>query len=163
MPPLEEATAAAEAELPRSNYYTEPYSAPPRQLISERIGVPISSIHINAGSELILRQIFERFGQQAHLLTRTYSLFTEIAERCTETPLRPERDFAFDLGSLQIPLDTTIVVIVNPNNPNGGTFDMEPLPALVQNHPDTWCDVSDSLGVLKNSLLPMDLSFFVGH
>ena len=144
LPPLEEAIAAAEAELPRSNYYTEPYSAPLRQLISERIGVPISSIHINAGSELILRQIFERFGQRAHLLTPTYSLFTEIAGRYTETPLHPEQDFAFDLGNLQIPPDTTLLVIVNPNNPNGGTFDMEPLPALLQNHPNTWFLVDEA-------------------
>jgi histidinol-phosphate aminotransferase len=144
LPPLEEAIAAAEAELARSNYYTEPYSAPLRQLISERIDVPISSIHINAGSELILRQIFERFGQQAHLLTPTYSLFTEVARRYTETPLQPEQDFAFDLGNLQIPDGTTIVVIVNPNNPNGGTFNMEPLPALLQNHPNTWFLVDEA-------------------
>ena len=106
--------------------------------------MPISSIHINAGSELILRQIFERFGQRAHLLTPTYSLFTEIAGRYTETPLHPGQDFAFDLGDLQIPPDTTIVVIVNPNNPNGGTFDMEPLPALLQNHPNTWFLVDEA-------------------
>jgi histidinol-phosphate aminotransferase len=130
LPPLQEAIAAAEAELPRSNYYTEPYSAPLRQLISERIGVPISSIHINGGSELILRQIFDRFGQRAHLLTPTYSLFTEIAERY--------------LRNLQVPPDTTIVVIVNPNNPNGGTFDMEPLPALLQDHPNTWFLVDEA-------------------
>jgi len=35
LPPLEEAIAAAQSELPRSNYYTEPYSAPLRELISE--------------------------------------------------------------------------------------------------------------------------------
>jgi histidinol-phosphate aminotransferase len=29
------------------------------------------------------------------------------------------------------------VVIVNPNNPNGGTFDMAPLPDLLRRHPDT--------------------------
>lgn len=144
LPPLEEAIAAAQSELPRSNYYTEPYSAPLRELISERVGVPISSVHINAGSELILRQIFDRFGQQAHLLTPTYSLFTEIAERYTETPLRPEEDFAFDLRNLEIPPGTTIAVIVNPNNPNGGTFDMAPLPTLLQQHPDTWFLVDEA-------------------
>jgi histidinol-phosphate aminotransferase len=144
LPPLEEAIAAAKAELSRSNYYTEPYSAPLRQLISERIGVPVSSIHINAGSELILRQIFDRFGQQAHLLTPTYSLFTEIAQRYTETRLHPEEDFAFDLQNLEIPPNTTIAVIVNPNNPNGGTFDMDPLPALLQSHPNTWFLVDEA-------------------
>jgi histidinol-phosphate aminotransferase len=29
------------------------------------------------------------------------------------------------------------VAIVNPNNPNGGTFDMAPLPGLLARHPDT--------------------------
>jgi histidinol-phosphate aminotransferase len=40
LPPIDEAIAAAQAEVPFSNFYTEPYSAPLRRLISERIGVP---------------------------------------------------------------------------------------------------------------------------
>ena len=59
--------------------YTEPYSAPLRQLIAEQTDVPETLIHINARSELILRQLFDRFGQQVHLLTPTYPLFPEIA------------------------------------------------------------------------------------
>lgn len=137
LPPLDEAIAAAQAEVPHSNYYTEAYSAPLRQLLSEQIGVPERLIHINAGSELILRQLFDRFGQQVHLLTPTYALFTEIAQRFTETRLRPEQNFAFDLEHLLIPGGTSLVVIVNPNNPNGGVFDMTPLPALLRRHPQT--------------------------
>ncbi|MGA9665807.1 MAG: histidinol-phosphate transaminase [Gallionella sp.] len=137
LPPIEEAIAAAQAEAPRGNYYTEPYSAPLRRLISERIGVPERLIHINAGSELILRQIFDRYGQQVHLLTPTYALFPEIARRYTETRLLPGDDFAFDLARLAIPPGTTLAVIVNPNNPNGGIFDMAPLPDLLHRHPQT--------------------------
>ncbi|OIR08634.1 histidinol-phosphate aminotransferase [mine drainage metagenome] len=137
LPPIEAAIAAAQAEVANSNYYTEPYSAPLRQLISEQLGVFERLIHINAGSELILRQLFDRFGQQVHLLTPTYVLFPEVARRYTETRLQPEQDFAFDLGQLQIPDGTTLVVIVNPNNPNGGIFDMAPLPALLERHPET--------------------------
>ena len=85
LPPIDEAIAAATAALPDSNYYTEPYSEPMRQLIAQRLGVPENLIHINAGSELILRQIFQRLGQQVHLLTPTYVLFPEFA------PLRPPR------------------------------------------------------------------------
>ncbi len=135
MPPLEEAIAAAEAELANSNYYTEPHSEPLRQLIAEQLAVPPALIHINAGSELILRQIFDRLGDRVHLLTPTYALFPEIARRYTETRLLPERDFAFDLGALAIPADTRLAVIVNPNNPNGGTFDMTALPELLARHP----------------------------
>lgn len=40
LPPIEEAIAAAQAEAPRGNYYTEPYSAPLRQLLAERLEVP---------------------------------------------------------------------------------------------------------------------------
>jgi histidinol-phosphate aminotransferase len=137
LPPIDEAIAAATEALPGSNYYTEPYSEPLRQLIAERLGVPERLIHINAGSELILRQIFQRLGQQVHLLTPTYVLFPEIAQAYTETLLLPGADFAFDLGQLVIPAGTTLAVIVNPNNPNGGTFDMTPLPALLQRYPDT--------------------------
>jgi histidinol-phosphate aminotransferase len=136
LPPIEEAIAAAQAEAPRGNYYTEAYSAPLRRLLSEQIAIPERLIHINAGSELILRQLFDRFGQQVHLLTPTYSLFPEIARRYSETRLLPEKDFSFDLSEFRIPDGTTLVVIVNPNNPNGGTFDMGPLPNLLRRHFD---------------------------
>jgi histidinol-phosphate aminotransferase len=137
LPPIEEAIAAAQAEVPRSNYYTEPFSEPLRRFIADSIGIPQRLVHINAGSELILRQLFDRLGQRVHLLTPTYPLFPEIAERYTETRLLPEQDFAFDLADLQIPDGTTLAVIVNPNNPNGGIFDMAPLPNLLNRHPDT--------------------------
>ena len=137
LPPLDEAVAAAAAELPRSNYYTEAYSAPLRRRLAAMHGVPERLVHINAGSELILRQLFDRFGQQAHLITPTYALFPEIAERFTETHLLPERDFRFDARSLEIPPGTTLAVIVNPNNPNGLTFGMGALPALLARHPKT--------------------------
>lgn len=137
LPPIDEAIAAAQAEVPRSNYYTEPYSEPLRRFIADSLGVPQRLVHINAGSELILRQIFARLGRQVHLLTPTYPLFPEIAERYTETRLLPEKDFACDLADLEIPAGTTLVVIVNPNNPNGGSIDMTPLPGLLRRHPDT--------------------------
>jgi histidinol-phosphate aminotransferase len=137
LPPLAEAVAAAAEELPRSNFYTEPYSAPLRRLLAERLGVPERLIHVNAGSELILRQLFDRFGQRVHLLTPTYVLFPEIASSYIETRLLPEDDFAFDLERLEVPAGTTLAVIVNPNNPNGGTFDMAPLPGLLRRHPET--------------------------
>ncbi|MDY0038713.1 MAG: histidinol-phosphate transaminase [Desulforhabdus sp.] len=137
MPPIEEAIAAAQEELTRSNYYTEPYSEPLRYIISEKIGVSPRLIHINAGSELILRQLFARIGQRVHLLTPTYPLFTEIADHFTETRLEPANDFNFDLRDLEVPEKSTLVVIVNPNNPNGGTFDMTPLPGLLSRYPDT--------------------------
>ncbi len=137
LPPLDEAIAAAQEELARSNYYTEAYSAPLRRLLSEQLGVPERLIHINAGSELILRQLFARLGKRVHLLTPTYVLFPEIAVSYTETRLSPQEDFTFDLTKLTIPPGTTLVTIVNPNNPNGGTFDMAPLPDLLARHPDT--------------------------
>ena len=39
LPPLDEAIEAARMELARSNLYTEPYSAPLRQLIVQRAHV----------------------------------------------------------------------------------------------------------------------------
>ena len=137
LPPIEEAIEAARAEAPHSNYYTAAHSAPLRSLIGAQLGVPERLIHINAGSELILRQLFDRFGLQVHLLTPTYALFPEIARRHTETRLLPEQDFAFDLAEMDIPEGTTLAVIVNPNNPNGGVFDMAPLPGLLRRHPKT--------------------------
>jgi histidinol-phosphate aminotransferase len=137
LPPIDEAIAAAQAEAPRGNFYTEAHSAPLRRLISEQLGVSERLLHINAGSELILRQLFDRLGDHAHLLTPTYALFPEIARRWTETPLDPQRNFAFDLARLEVPRGSSLVVIVNPNNPNGGTFDMAPLPDLLRRHPGT--------------------------
>lgn len=71
------------------------------------------------------------------MLTPTYPLFPEISEQYTETRLLPENDFAFNLADLEIPDGTTLAVIVNPNNPNGGTFDMAPLPDLLKRYPNT--------------------------
>lgn len=99
--------------------------------------MPERLIHINAGSELILRQIFDRVSDQVHLLTPTSPLFPEIARRHTETRLRPEDAFRFDLAGLRIPDGTTLAVIVNPNNPNGLTFNVDALPALLERHPET--------------------------
>ena len=48
--------AAAQAEAPRGNYYTEPYSAPLRQLIAAKLGVPERLGQIKPGSAVILRQ-----------------------------------------------------------------------------------------------------------
>jgi histidinol-phosphate aminotransferase len=156
LPPIDAAIAAAWAELPRSNYYTEPYSKPLRRLIAQQLEVPEQLIHINAGSELILRQLFQRFGRQAHLLTPTYALFPEIAERYTETQLLPEDGFAFDLSQLEIPAGTTLAVIVNPNNPNGGTFDMAPLSQLLRRHPDTRFLVDEAfIGFAGQSVAPL--------
>lgn len=137
LPPLDEAVAAAQEELARSNYYTEAYSAPLRRLLSEQLDVPERLIHINAGSELILRQLFARVGQQVHLLSPTYPLFPEISESYTETLLLPEDNFTFDLANLVVPSGTTLVAIVNPNNPNGGTFEMGPLHDLLARYPET--------------------------
>jgi len=156
LPPIDEAIAAAQAEIPKSNFYTEPYSAPLRRLISEQLGVPERLVHINAGSELILRQLFDRFGQQVHLLMPTYPLFPEIAHRYSQTRLSPDKDFAFDLAELVIPTGTTLVVIVNPNNPNGGTFDMAPLPDLLRHHPQTRFLVDEAfIGLAGESVAPL--------
>jgi histidinol-phosphate aminotransferase len=137
LPPLDEAIEAAREEVARSNLYTEAWSAPLRRLLAEQHQVSERLVHINAGSELILRQLFQRLGQRVHLLTPTYALFPEIAGAFTETRLRPEEGFRFDLGRLEIPEGTTLAVIVNPNNPNGGCFDMGPLPDLLRRHPQT--------------------------
>jgi len=137
LPPLDEAVDAAREELPRSNHYTEPYSEPLGALLAERLGVPAECIHVNAGSELILRQLFDRFGKKVHLLTPTYPLFPEIAAQYTETRLQPGAEFRFDLRELEIPEGTTLAVVVNPNNPNGGAFDVDPLPALLEANPET--------------------------
>lgn len=156
LPPLPEAIAAAQAELPRSNHYTEAYSAPLRDLMVRRLGVGPEHIHINAGSELILRQLFDRYGQQAHLLTPTYPLFPQIARRFTQTRLDPERNFEFDIADLRVPPGTTMAVIVNPNNPNGGTFDMGPLPDLLRRHPQTLFLVDEAfIGLAGESVVPL--------
>ncbi len=154
LPPIDEAIKAAEAQLPYSNFYTEPFSAPLRQLISKQLKIDEFHLHINAGSELILRQLFLRFGKQVHLITPTYALFPEIAKSYTETRLQPMHDFKFDLSNLIIPDGTTLCVIVNPNNPNGSTFDMKPLPGLLKKYPTTFFLVDEAfIGVAGDSVV----------
>jgi len=156
LPPIDEAIEAAREELPRSNHYTEAYSAPLRELLADRAGVPTDHVHVNAGSELILRQLFDRFGRQVHLLAPTYPLFPEIADEYTETRLQPEDDFRFDLADLEVPDGTTLAVIVNPNNPNGGTFDVDPLPDLLDANPETRFLVDEAfVGLAGESVAPL--------
>jgi histidinol-phosphate aminotransferase len=88
-----------------------------------------------------------------HLLTPTSPLFQDIAQSYSETVLSPQDDFRFDLGRLKVPADTELVVIVNPNNPNGGTFDMSALPSLLDKHPDTHFLVDEAfIGVAGQSV-----------
>jgi histidinol-phosphate aminotransferase len=87
-----------------SNHYTEPYSWKLKEKISEYAKVPVENIHINAGSELILRQLFLLYGQRVHLISPTYYLFEEIAENKTYTFL-DEKNFLFDMKKLDIPKD----------------------------------------------------------
>jgi histidinol-phosphate aminotransferase len=137
LPPLDAAIAAARAEMPNTNLYTEAYSAPLRRLISELDQVPEELVHINAGSELILRQLFDRFGDRVHLFTPTYALFPEIAHRTTVTELDRDNAFALDLDAVTIPRESTLVAIVSPNNPTGTVADLRALPALLRDRPDT--------------------------
>lgn len=154
LPPLDEAIEAAKKELPFSNFYTEPFSGKLRRLISQKLDVPETMIHINAGSELILRQLFLKFGKQVHLITPTYSLFPEIAGKYTQTTMQPEKDFSLSLSDLQIPQDTTLFVIVNPNNPNGSTFNMDPFPELLKKHSETIFIVDEAfIGVSGTSVV----------
>jgi len=154
LPPLDEAILAAKEELPYSNFYTEPFSGNLRKIIAQQVEVAESMIHINAGSELILRQLFLRYGQQVHLLTPTYSLFPEIAGNYTETQMRPEEDFLLDLAGLVIPDGTTLFVIVNPNNPNGSTFNMDALPELLKKYPETFFLVDEAfIGITGQSVV----------
>lgn len=144
LPPLEEAIEAAREALPRSNHYTEPYSAPLKEQLGDEFDVPVESLHVNAGSELILRQLFDRFGQQVHLVTPTYPLFAEIAGAYTETRLTRDAAFRFDIEELDVPDETTMVVLVNPNNPNGLPIDMDPLPEYLEANPETWFLVDEA-------------------
>jgi len=156
LPPIDAAIEAARAELPHGNYYTEPFSAPLRRQIARDLSVPERLVHINAGSELILRQLFQRLGQQVHLLMPTYPLFPEIAARYTVTRLLPETDFRFNLADLELPEGTTLAVIVNPSNPNGATFDTAALPDLLARHPKTHFLVDEAfIGLAGQSVAPL--------
>jgi histidinol-phosphate aminotransferase len=137
LPPIDEAIEAAKAETYLSNHYTEAYSSKLKQRLAEYVHVPAEHIHVNAGSELILRQLFTLYGQRVHLLSPSYYLFEEIAEKKTCTFLNEQEDFLFDIRKLEMPKDTTLAVIVNPNNPNGTVFNIKDNLSLIERHPQT--------------------------
>lgn len=119
LPPIDEAIEAAARELPESNFYTEQFSQPLRVAIGDYCGVAPEYVHVNAGSELILRQVLSRFGRKTHLLMPTFALFEEIAAEKTHTSLHEKQGFQFDMRDLEIPEGTTLAIIVNPNTPTG--------------------------------------------
>ena len=133
--PTKEAIEAARKELKRSNFYTEPYSMKLKEEISNYIDVPTDYIHINAGSELIVRQLLSIFGQRVHILTPTWIIFEKITKEKTFTYLKEERDFLTSLSEIDIPKETTLMLIVNPNNPTGGLFNIKDSLELVEHNP----------------------------
>jgi histidinol-phosphate aminotransferase len=135
LPPVDKAIEAARAEAPLSNHYTEPYSGKLKNRISEYAGAPVSNIHINAGSELILRQLFSLYGRKVHMVAPTYYLFEEIAGQGTHIYLDEEKGFLFDMKELEIPSDSTLAVIVNPNNPTGAVFDIKENVSVIKKYP----------------------------
>jgi histidinol-phosphate aminotransferase len=137
LPPLDEAVQAAKNELPLCNHYTEPHSWKLLEKISNYVRVPVKNIHVNAGSELILRQIFSMYGNKVHLIAPTYYLFEEIAKNKTYTQLQEKDKFLFDMKNLEIRKDTTLAVIVNPNNPTGGLFEIKDNLDLIKDNPKT--------------------------
>ncbi|MEJ2683367.1 MAG: histidinol-phosphate transaminase [Candidatus Sulfobium sp.] len=135
LPPIDEAIEAAKAEAHLSNHYTEPYSGKLKERISEYAGVPVENVHVNAGSELILRQLFFLYGRRVHMLSPTYYLFDEIAGERTHIFLDEENDFLFDMKELKIPSDTTLAVIVSPNNPTGAILDIKENVSVIKKYP----------------------------
>lgn len=123
--------------MPLSNHYAEPYSKKLKDKTSQHVDVPLEDIHINAGSELILRQIFSIFGKKVHLISPTYYLFEEVGERKTYTLLDESKDFLYDITEFEFPDDTTLVAIVNPNNPTGSQFNIKESRELIERHPRT--------------------------
>lgn len=137
LPPIDEAIEAAAAELPRSNFYTEAYSQPLREVIAQYCGVTTDYVHINAGSELILRQLVRKFAKRTHLIAPSFALFEEISRKKTYTHLDEADDFQLRLTAMRIPEGTTLAIIVNPNNPNGTILDLTENLTLLEQHPDT--------------------------
>jgi len=137
LPPIDEAIETAKKETYFSNDYTEPYSWKLKERISEYVNVPVEKIHINAGSELILRQLFSLYGKRIHLICPTYYLFEEIARDKTYTFLDEKEGFLFDMRKLDIPADTTLVIIANSNNPSGSVFNIKENISLIERHFDT--------------------------
>lgn len=137
LPPLEEAIKAAKEELHLCNHYTEPHSQRLLEKISEYTKVTTNNIHLNAGSEIILRQLFSRYGKKVHLISPTYYLFEEIAKNKSHTILDEKTNFQLDMTKIEIPQDTTLAVFVNPNNPTGGIFDIRNNLDLIKRHPET--------------------------
>jgi len=158
LPPIPEAVEAAAQELPRSNFYTEQYSQPLREAIGSYCGVTPAHVHVNAGSELILRQVMGRFGKKVHLISPTFALFEEAAAKRTHTYLREEAQFQFDMRELEIPRGTTLAIIVNPNNPNGAVMNLTDNLELLEKHPNTLFLVDEAFielgGVPVTSLAP---------
>ncbi len=133
---MDEAIEDAKEEIHLCNHYTEPRSQR-LEKISEYSGVQTNNIHLNAGSEIILRQLFSIYGQKVHLISPTYYLFEEIAKDKSHTMLEEKTNFQFDMTNLEIPQDTTLAVLVNPNNPTGGIFDIKKNIDLIKKQPKT--------------------------
>jgi histidinol-phosphate aminotransferase len=57
LPPVDEAIAATQAEVPRRNYYPEPGSETLRRYLGHGIGMPQRLVPVHPGSELFIPEL----------------------------------------------------------------------------------------------------------
>ena len=134
-PPLKEVISEAKKELKKANRYGSKYADMLRDELSSFLKIPKENIFVNAGSELILRQIFSLYGKRALLYAPSYVLFEEISENKKFIFLDKKDGFSF-ITDIKIPKGTTIFPIVNPNNPTGRIFPIDVLEEWTKKHKD---------------------------
>jgi histidinol-phosphate/aromatic aminotransferase/cobyric acid decarboxylase-like protein len=124
------------ARLERMVCHYPSQSAAIAELLAPAVGVEPDRLHVANGATEIIRGLLAAAPGPLVLPLPTFSAYYEFAAGTTvPLRLRPERDFALDFDELDALVDRyapDTVVVINPNNPDGGLVDERALVAFAE-------------------------------
>ncbi len=92
------------------------------------------------GIEILMRAFLEP-GDTMVIARPEFPIFTQVAgvlnAKIREVPFGADMAFPFDLFQSAITEDTSLIVIINPNNPTGTPVDLNQIEAILANNPET--------------------------
>lgn len=131
------------SQISKLVHYPDPYASSLTQIFAEQYGVPAEEVLVSNGSTEILYVLPQSLQKsRAVIAVPAYVDYKKVAELAglavEKVFLREEEEFRLDLSSLESLLQgDEIVLLGQPNNPTGITFNAEALRVLATRHPST--------------------------
>ncbi len=130
--PSPKAQKALLESLSSLHLYPDPTSLVLKQKLSDKLGVPVSSLLLSNGSDAILYTMFKAFihGEESMLTSHGAFVSAKVMAKmndipCVEVPMLERYDFDLDGFVRAIDNTTKLIYLVNPNNPTGRMISLD--------------------------------------